>query len=105
MKLHRKTINGATNTSTDIDLAALFDDQGATQYLCDFNIEISGNSATVTLSAKGTFPDSQFVALNNGTIPINGGHYVAEKFAFSSIRATTAGSAYKIMITRQLESV
>lgn len=105
MILHRKTIDGTTNATTTVNMATLFDDAGITQYLCDFNIEVTGNDASVTMKAKGTFADSEPADVTNGTIAINGGHVVMQKSAIAEFQFTTTGSAYKIMITRQLESV
>lgn len=100
MILHRKTYDGETNASTVVNLAAL-DVLGLSQHLCDFNIEVSGNSAAVTVKGKGSFPDSQMIAVTDSSFAIGGGHVALNGFALSQLEFTTTGSAYKIMVTRQ----
>jgi hypothetical protein len=105
MILQRKTFDGATNTSTVVNLSDLGDALGLEQYLCDFNVEISGNSAAVIITGKGSFADSAFRAVSGGDIAIGGGHVSLNGYALSQFNFATTGSAYKIMITRQLSSV
>jgi len=105
MILHRKTFDGLANTITTVDLSSLDDALGLHQYLCDFNIEVSGNSAAVTVTGKGSFADSAFRDIAGSPIAIGGGHTSASKYALSALNFTTTGGAYKIMITRQIESV
>lgn len=100
MILHRKTYDGVTNSSTVVDLSAL-DVLGLSQHLCDFNVEVSGNSAEVTMKGKGSFADSQMLPVTDASFAIGGGHIALNGFALSQFEFTTTGSAYKIMITRQ----
>lgn len=105
MILHRKTFDGTANATTTIDLLTLDGSLGLHQYLCDYNIEVSGNSATVAVTGKGSFADSAFRDIAGSPIAIGGGHTSASKYALSALNFTTTGGAYKIMITRQIESV
>lgn len=71
--------------------------------LANFSIEVIGNDAAVTLTAKGAFAGSGFLAVSGGTFAISGGHQKIEGFALSELKFTRTGTtSYTINITREI---
>lgn len=107
MRIDRYSVE-STTADLDIDLSLLapsdVNAQGLTARLADFDIEVVGNDAVVTVTAKGSFSSSDFMSLENGTFPINGGKSKLEGFSVEELRFSRTGTtAYTINLTRRIE--
>lgn len=104
MKIQRGTFS-STAADYTVDLRALSADAlpGDTQYLADFDIEVIGNDAAVTITGKGPFASSTFLPFEDGTFAINGGKRSITGFCLAEIKFSRTGTtAYTINITRQI---
>ena len=104
MKLNRKIVTSVLAVET-VDLKTLdaSSDAGDVQRIANFDIEVIGNDAAVTLTAKGAFTGSDFLAVSGGTFAISGGHQKIEGFALSELKFTRTGTtSYTINITREI---
>ena len=107
MRIDRYSVE-STNADLDVDLSLLapndINAQGLTARIADFDIEVVGNDAVVTVTAKGSFSSSDFMGLDNGTFPISGGKSKMSGFCVTELRFSRTGTtAYTINITRRIE--
>lgn len=71
--------------------------------LCDFDIEVVGNDAEVTLEAVGPFPTSTPFDVSGTTFAIGGGKVSIENFAVAEFVFTRVGTTeYTINIVRRI---
>jgi hypothetical protein len=73
--------------------------------VADFDIEVVGNDAEVTLAAVGPFSTSTALSVTDGTFAIGGGKILVSGFAFGSLEFTTSGGAYTINIIRRIDEL
>lgn len=107
MKTNRASFAGGAASSTSVDLSTL--EIGAitpaadNYVIADYDVEVVGNDAAVTLKGKGPFSTSVLLDITDGSFAIGGGKISIQGFCFSEFEFTTAGSAYTINITRQIQ--
>lgn len=104
MKIHRQSYTVTTADYT-VDLRTLAADAeaGDVQRLADFDIEVVGNDAVVTLTAKGSFPTSEFLPVTDGTFTIGGRKVSCIGFTLAELQFSRTGTTeYTINITRQI---
>lgn len=71
--------------------------------ISDFDIEVTGNDAAVTLTAKGPFPTSTYNALTDGVFAISGGKRSISGFALRYLNFSRTGTTpYTINIVRRV---
>jgi hypothetical protein len=70
----------------------------------DFDVEVVGNDASVTMTAKGSFPTSDFVEVSDGVFAIGGGKKSMSGFSIAELKFTRTGTTeYDINILRRIE--
>lgn len=97
---------GATSTTT-LDLKSTPSDEGGlivghTYALANFDVEVVGNSAPVTLKSKGPFASSVAFDLSGGTFAIGGDKISVKGYGIGSLEFTTAGGAYTFNVIRHV---
>lgn len=104
MKIHRGTFQStAADFTVDMRTISADADAGDVQFLADFDIEVIGNDAAVTITVKGSFSSSVFLAVDEGTFAISGGKRSISGFCLSEIKFSRTGTTpYTINITRQI---
>lgn len=102
----KRAAKSYTSTSSVETIALIDIDEGVdgdVAKIANFSIEVIGNDAEVTLTAKGAFAGSGFLAVSGGTFAISGGHQKIEGFALSELKFTRSGTtSYTINITREI---
>jgi len=106
MRIDRYSVS-STTAETTIDLALLAPNDVSAAGLCkrlaNFDVEVIGNDAVVTITGKGTFASSTFLPFTEGTFAISGGKRSISGFALSELKFSRTGTtAYTINITRQI---
>ena len=105
-RLDSKSFAGTTADTTVVDLSLLGAPLSLSKALlfepADFDIEVVGNDAAVTVEGVGPFTSSEAVAITDGSFAIDGGKISILGFALGSLEFTTAGSAYTINIIRKI---
>jgi len=104
MQINRNSYTVDTAEFT-VDLRTLTADAqpGDVQQLADFDVEVIGNDAVVTITGKGSFPTSTFLPFTEGTFAISGGKRSISRFTLSELKFTRTGTtSYTINITRQI---
>jgi hypothetical protein len=71
--------------------------------IADFDVEVVGNAATVTMTGTGPFGNSAAVALTDGTFAIAGGKRKIESFALGKITFTSASVPFNVNICRRVK--
>ena len=105
MKIHRGSFS-STAADYTVDLRTLSHDSlpSDVQFIGDFDIEVIGNDAAVTITGKGTFASSTFLPITDETFAIGGGKRAISGFCLSEMKFSRTGTtAYTINITRQIE--
>lgn len=95
--------SGVSNTAeTVVDLAAIDPWQATNIYIpCLFIVEVSGNDAEVTITARGPFDTSAVFDIAEGTIPVGGAVKLIDDAALSQLIFTRTGTTeYNINIIR-----
>lgn len=105
---HFSGIAGAAASTTTVDLRTAIPVSGAevdgqVWMIGDFDVEVVGNDADVTLKGKGPHPASVALSVTDGTFSTGGGKVSLKGFNFAEFEFTTAGGAYTINITRQIQ--
>lgn len=106
MRLDRNSFAGTAADVTTVDLADIApgDVQAGLwkSRIANFDIEVVGNDASVTVTGKGPFASSAHQDISGGTFAIGGGKISVQGFCLSELEFTTAGGAYTINITREV---
>lgn len=104
MQINRQSYTVTTADYT-VDLRSLSHEAlpGDVQQLANFDIEVIGNDAAVTITGKGSFPTSTFLPFTDGTFAIGGGKRSVSNFSLAEIKFSRTGTtSYTINITRQI---
>lgn len=68
----------------------------------NFDIEVVGNAAAVTVTATGPFSSSLPFALTDGEFPIAGAKKSIKDFSLGSLTFTSAATPFTVNITRKI---
>lgn len=105
--IHAKSYAGDAAGTTEVDLSLL---GGSGDYFAqlvfhpaDFDIEVVGNDAAVTVEGTGPFTSSGTFDVTGGSFAIGGGKVAVQGFALKDLVFTTVGGAYTINIIRAVE--
>lgn len=103
MSTYQKSFT-STTAVTEIDLTQLTPfDPNSKFDISDFDIEVIGNDAVVTMTAKGPFTNSIAGAVTDGTFAIAGAKKKIEKAALGSLIFTRVGTtSYSINVSRKV---
>lgn len=89
------------------DNAALPSQAGAnadlTLSLANFDIEVVGNAAAVTVKGTGSFTNSAPFDVTDGSFAIAGGKRKIEGFALATLTFTSAATPFNINIVRKID--
>lgn len=107
MRIDKNSFSGdaAATTTVDLNDLAAGDVQQAKwcNHPANFDVEVLGNDAAVTLKGKGPFSTSVAQDVTGGSFAIGGGKIAIQGFALKEMEFTTAGGAYTINIVRAVE--
>lgn len=96
-----QTVSNTAETVVDLSAIAPFRPNDIYEP-CLFSIEVSGNDAEVTVTAKGPFASSAEVDITDGTFPIGGAVKYINDAALSQLIFNRVGTtAYNINIIRK----
>ena len=68
----------------------------------NFDIEVVGNAAVVTVTAAGPFTSSATGAVNDGDFPIAGAKKSVKDFSLGTLTFTSAATPFTVNITRKI---
>lgn len=71
--------------------------------IADFDIEIVGNAAAVTVKGKGPFANSGEFDVTDGTFAIGGGKRKTSEFALGALVFTSASVPFSVNIVRRIK--
>lgn len=106
MRTDRYTVT-TTTADTTVSLTALSPGDssaaGLVNQMADFDVEVVGNDAAVTMTGKGTFASSAHFSITDGSFAIGGGKKSIQGFALSELKFSRVGTtSYSINITRRV---
>lgn len=70
--------------------------------IADFDVEVVGNAAAVTMQGKGAFTTSATLDLTDGTFAIAGGKRKIEQFSLGALIFTSASTPFTVNIVRRI---
>lgn len=74
------------------------------ELLANFDIEVIGNDAVVTITAKGAFDSSDYVDVIDGTFAIDGAKKTISGASLAELKFSRTGTTpYSINIIRRIE--
>lgn len=102
-KLHNKSYAASASPFT-VDLREIGNTSDADLVfeLADFDIEVFGNTAEVTMSAKGGFLSSPEFEVVDGTFAISGGKQSIENFSIGELIFTSAATPFSVNVVRKI---
>lgn len=73
--------------------------------IADFDIEVLGNSAAVTVKGKGPFANSVELDITDGTFAIGGGKRKTNEFALGYLVFTSSSTPFNINVIRRIKDI
>lgn len=109
MRTDRRTYTiGTTPATVDLSLMTT-EDVNSGHYLnsiADFCLEMEGNNAEATLKGKGTFSNSTFKSITDGSFASGGGMVSLTGFSLSAFEVTTTATLpIYLNVTRQIRNI
>jgi hypothetical protein len=94
----------ATESPFTIDLRLIEEGvAGHVFMIADFDIEVLGNAAAVTVKGKGPFANSVELDITDGTFAIAGGKRKTNEFALGSLIFTSAEVPFSVNVIRRIK--
>lgn len=71
--------------------------------IADFDIEVLGNAAAVTVKGKGPFANSVELDITDGNFAIGGGKRKTNEFALGALIFTSASTPFSVNVIRRIK--
>jgi hypothetical protein len=102
-KLHAKSYTANASPYTiDLSLMGAPLEAELKFEIADFDVEVVGNAAEVTMQGKGAFSTSATLDLIDGTFAIAGGKRKIEQFSLGALIFTSASTPFTVNIVRRI---